>query len=186
MMLPYDRVPCHACSTVLTVLNNVSKYIHRRQTGEKAKSRQSETVDEQEKKKIKTKRAPEIGAYFEELTRGSAPTRRARWPMLPPTTAFQVSATLRAAPPRPRPSCMCVRSMSVGCVSSVAHTAATVPDARLVIVFEVPRCIEDHVYQHSFLYLISRPLGRWQELADYKRGLLSCGRTCCKCSWRLV
>jgi hypothetical protein len=121
------------------------------------------TVDKKEKKKIKTKRAPEIGA-FEVLTRGSAPTRRARWPMLPPTTAFQVSATLRAAPPRPRPSCMCVRSMSVGCVSSVAHTAATVPDARLVIVFEVPRCIEDRVYQHSFLHLISRPLGRWQEL----------------------
>lgn len=76
-----------------------------------------------------------------QLTRGKAPTKRARYPSLPPTTAFQVRCSPReAAVPPPRPSWVWVRSMSVGAVSSVAHTAATVPDEKFAAIFGAPCC----------------------------------------------
>lgn len=57
-----------------------------------------------------------------------------------PAQVHNKSHSMHAVQSEAAQTCMCVRSMSVGCVNSVAQTAATAPDVRLVTVLEAPSC----------------------------------------------
>ena len=48
-------------------------------------------------------------------------------------------------------TCMCVRSISVGCVSNVAAIAATVPDEKLIAVCGAPCCTSTGMFRKLHL-----------------------------------
>ena len=73
--------------------------------------------------------------YIDRRTRGATPL------MSPDAPSRDATARSNAAAPSCRcakPNCM--RTTSVGCVSTVAATAATVPDAKLTAVDDLPSC----------------------------------------------